>query len=342
VSGRPVRRAGGTGPLSLDLCIEHGDEVATNRDETIIVAGTRRRDDAVRGGVAQLRVVQLNAGSLLEPEWDRRRHEIVSWLTELEPAVICLQETWEDLRTANTGGWVVDELPARGTGASAGRRSRRAVARPGERFGSTIAVTVADRRRELPPGSRSRRRPPASWGTSEGAAPRRDRGLDVFSAHLAAAPTDALHRVQQVLAIEEIVRAARGTKDELVPRERRSAMPPILCGDFNAEPDSDEIRFLCSLTSLEGRVASWQDAWRVAGAGGPGLTQDWRINPIAASLNVHPKRIDYVFVGDGFLRAGDAGRVLAAEVVLDEPRTGIVASDHAGLCVDIVWPGRPT
>ena len=44
-------------------------------------------------------------------------------------------------------------------------------------------------------------------------------------------------------------------------------MPPILCGDFNAEPDSDEIRFLCSLTALDGRTTFFQDAWRVAGDG---------------------------------------------------------------------------
>jgi endonuclease/exonuclease/phosphatase family metal-dependent hydrolase len=117
-------------------------------------------------------------------------------------------------------------------------------------------------------------------------------------------------------------------------------MPVVLCGDFNAEPDSDEIRFLCSLTALEGRTAFYQDAWRVAGDG-PGYTQDWRTNPIAAALNVHRKRIDYVFVGDPFQRRGGAGRILDAQLAFQEPLTGILASDHAGLVVDIVWPDRP-
>ena len=118
-------------------------------------------------------------------------------------------------------------------------------------------------------------------------------------------------------------------------------MPVILCGDFNAEPDSDEIRFLCSLTSLEGRTAYYQDAWRAVGQG-PGLTQDWRSNELAASMNVHPKRIDYVFVGDTFRRRDGAGRVLRASLAFHEPLTGIGASDHFGVCVDILWPQRPS
>ena len=117
-------------------------------------------------------------------------------------------------------------------------------------------------------------------------------------------------------------------------------MPPILCGDFNAEPDGDEIRFLCSLTALDGRTTSFQDAWRAAGEG-PGYTQDWRANAIADSMNVNRKRIDYVFVGDPFLRTGSAGRVLSASLAFHEPLTGVLASDHYGLSVDIVWPQRP-
>jgi Metal-dependent hydrolase len=166
----------------------------------------------------------------------------------------------------------------------------------------------------------------------------RTAGLHVFACHLAAAPTDLLHRRAQVLEIDRIVRAA------VADPAQASTMPPVLCGDFNAEPDSDEIRFLCGLTALDGRVCFFQDAWRVAGEviGPPeGFTQDWRSHPLASALNVHRKRIDYVFVGDPFRRRGDAGRVLRAERVFDRPRTGVQASDHAGLCVDIVWPDRP-
>src|SRR5436190_17234701 len=55
-----------------------------------------------------LRVAQLNAGSLLEPGWDERRHEIAAWLVRLDPDVVCLQEIWASEATGNTAGWIVE------------------------------------------------------------------------------------------------------------------------------------------------------------------------------------------------------------------------------------------
>lgn len=57
-----------------------------------------------------LRVVQLNAGSLLEPDWPGRRHEIVRWLDRLEADVICLQEVWESPGSPNTARWIAEQL----------------------------------------------------------------------------------------------------------------------------------------------------------------------------------------------------------------------------------------
>jgi len=290
-----------------------------------------------------LRIVQLNAGSLLEPGWNERRHEIVAWLVHLRPDVICLQEVWEDEHTPNTAGWIAGELADDDWHWGFGGRPfvPSLWPDPGLRFGSAIlsrwpidatayhALPVLDDDDPFVHG--------IPWELLHA----RTAGLDVFSCHLAAPPQHGLHRRQQVLAIDEVIRAARADLDTMGPPGHvRDAMPPILCGDFNAEPDSDEIRFLCSLTVLEGRTTYYQDAWRVAGAG-PGYTEEWRINPIAASLNVPRKRVDYVFVGDPFLRRGAAGRVVSAELAFHEPRTGIVASDHAGLVVDVIWPDRP-
>ena len=117
-------------------------------------------------------------------------------------------------------------------------------------------------------------------------------------------------------------------------------MPPILCGDFNAEPASDEIRYLTGNAVIEGRSTYFQDAWAVIHDRG-GATED-PANDLYAPLNLPPKRIDYVFVGDPFLRPGGAGRVMTASLAFDDRKTGTFASDHYGLSVDVAWPTRPS
>ena len=291
----------------------------------------------------RLRVVQLNAGSLLEPDWAHRRHEVVAWLEHLDPDVVCLQEIHESDQNQNTAGWIVEHLTGTWHWAFGGHPFHEAFWPDASLlFGSAILSrwsideTHCFRLPVAEDTDLTVQRVP--WELFHA----RTAGLDVFSTHLAAAPHQSNHRQLQVRAIDEHIRSARGDRDAPVPfGQRRPHAPAILCGDFNAEPDSDEIRFLSGLTVIDGRTTFLQDAWRVAGDGGPGYTQDWRDNPIAAGLNVHRKRIDYVFVGDPFLREGHAGRVLAAEVVFDEPRTGVLASDHRGLVVDIAWPQRP-
>lgn len=290
-----------------------------------------------------LRVVQLNIGSLLEQGWAQRRHEVVDWMRHLRPDVACFEEVWEDPRTPNTATWIVEQLPDLGYHVAFGGDPFGVTLWPDPslRFGSAVLS-------RWPIDEFGHHRLPLD-GTAEGFVANipwelvhaRTAGLDVFACHLAAAPLDGRHRQRQILAIDDIVRAARGDRDDPPGMgARRDGMPAILCGDFNAEPDSDEIRFLCSLTGLEGRAAYWQDAWRVAGDD-CGFTQDWRTNALAASMNVPRKRIDYVFVGDPWLRRDDAGRVLSASLAFHEARTGVLASDHFGLVVDVVWPQRP-
>ncbi|MCP3936863.1 MAG: endonuclease/exonuclease/phosphatase family protein [Actinomycetia bacterium] len=294
----------------------------------------------VTGG--QLRICQLNIGSLLEPDWDRRQSEIVSWIDHLQPDVVCLQEVWQSGRTPNSADQIVEALDTPMEWTFGGHGVQGTLSRePGAEFGSAILS-------RWPIDGQSVHRLPTyddsdpivnsvPWELLQVSTA----GLDIFSTHLAPAPSHGLHRRMQVLAIDDIIGQARGTKDDHRGfGQRRTGMPPLLCGDFNAEPDSDEIRFLCGLTSFDDRTTFYQDAWRVAGTG-EGLTQDWRDNYIAEGLNIPRKRIDYVFVGDPFLREGDAGRVLDAQLAFHEPRTGIVASDHRGLVVDVVWPDRP-
>lgn len=123
---------------------------------------------------------------------------------------------------------------------------------------------------------------------------------------------------------EKQVRAITDHVERLAPTD---GFPPVLVGDFNAEPDSDEIRFLRGRCSLGGKSVYFADAFALAGEG-PGATFA-RSNPFAAPLREPDRRIDYIFV-----RGPDQkgrGEPLEARVVFDQPIRGVFASDHFGV-----------
>jgi endonuclease/exonuclease/phosphatase family metal-dependent hydrolase len=117
--------------------------------------------------------------------------------------------------------------------------------------------------------------------------------------------------------------------DRVESLAKGDAFPAILVGDFNAEPHSDEIRFLRGLTSMGAkRRVYYQDAFALAGDGSAGITFA-RSNPFAAALREPDRRIDYVFV-----RGRDEqhrGEPLEACVCFDSPVEGCFASDHYGV-----------
>lgn len=105
-------------------------------------------------------------------------------------------------------------------------------------------------------------------------------------------------------------------------------LPPVVAGDFNADPDSAEIRYMRGLQSLAGRSVCFEDAWALAGDGSVGLTWDNR-NPFARTVDEPDRRIDYIFVGFDHER-----RRLAVEdcrIVMNEGRNGVFPSDHVGV-----------
>jgi endonuclease/exonuclease/phosphatase family metal-dependent hydrolase len=127
--------------------------------------------------------------------------------------------------------------------------------------------------------------------------------------------------------------------DEFVKRvsSDQSLIPPVICGDFNAEPDSTEIRFLTGNATIDGKSTYYQDAWRVAPGRGDGYTWDNR-NTNAAVEREPDRRIDYIFSGWGTERPKGAGRIAFAAVVCDRSLTGAFASDHFGLFAEIETP----
>jgi endonuclease/exonuclease/phosphatase family metal-dependent hydrolase len=135
--------------------------------------------------------------------------------------------------------------------------------------------------------------------------------------------TDGVAREKQVLAIDEAIRSLPGDD------------PHMLGGDFNAAPDTDEIRFLCGKHTLAGRRTHWQDAYAVASPSMTGWT--WaRRNPSTEWLAWldRDRRIDYLFVSTE--RADGRARVHEARVVLDRAgEDGVYPSDHFGVLAEV-------
>lgn len=288
-----------------------------------------------------LKVMTLNVGSLFEPDWEVRSLEIVAWLNKVKPDVVCLQEVYQPPSAEHAAVFVAKLAESQWYVAFGGGPIEVPAAENGSQFGSAILSRwPIDHHKYYPLPHPDDGQPNATHRMPWGLLSVRTAGLDIFSTHLVPAPQQGRDRQRQVLAIDDIVRRACPANDELRVDGRPVGMPPIVCGDFNAEPESDEIRFLRGLTSLADRSTFYQDAWATAGDG-VGFTQDWSSNPMAADLNVHRKRIDYVFVGDPFRRIGNAGRILSASIVCDRPLVALHPSDHCGVLAEVEWPTRP-
>jgi endonuclease/exonuclease/phosphatase family metal-dependent hydrolase len=101
--------------------------------------------------------------------------------------------------------------------------------------------------------------------------------------------------------------------------------PCLLLGDFNAAPETREIR---SVTRPE-TGPPWTDAWTAARPGDPGLTSV-RENPYRRHRAKPDRRVDYIFLRD----PGGRWRPGAARLLGEREVCGVVPSDHYGVCVD--------
>jgi endonuclease/exonuclease/phosphatase family metal-dependent hydrolase len=118
---------------------------------------------------------------------------------------------------------------------------------------------------------------------------------------------------------------------EFVAESRLPDYPPIVCGDFNADPRSDEIRMLTGRATVPVPRLVFLDAWEVAGDGA-GLTWS-NDNPYAVHDLEPDRRIDYVFVG--WPKARGAGHVVSAQVEGIDPVHGVHPSDHYAVLAEL-------
>ncbi len=291
--------------------------------------------------VSNLRVVTLNFWGT-EPPLDRRLALAARQLRALAPDVICMQEVrpLDGLAGRTTADAIADALGmvahyAKGCEWQAGDAG---MAKAGQEGLAIVTRTPLEDTRvlALPEPRTADTRILLSGRVATAGGP-----IWVHTTHLHYRLDDGVAREHQVLAIDAAIRALGRDKD---------SPPQILCGDFNATPDSDEIRFLRGLTTLAGRRTHWQDAWlrlhrecQVGDGPGEGITwssENEFTRPLR-SLDID-RRIDYVFVTSR--KKDGRATVHRSEVVLTE-REGegadaICASDHYAVMADVqVVPG---
>ncbi|MFE7135535.1 endonuclease/exonuclease/phosphatase family protein [Streptomyces sp. NPDC057638] len=272
------------------------------------------------GGV---RVVTWNVWWRFGP-WEERRKAILSVLRELDPDIVGLQEVWA-CRGENLAAWLADELGMEWTWAasSAPERWQRRLGDSAVGFGNAVLS-------RWPIAERRVLRLPAAEGDDDGrlalytgvAAP----GCRVpfFTTHLSSEIHASAVRCAQVAALAEFVAEHR----------HGTSFPPVVTGDFNAWPDSDEIRLLGgyrTAPAVPGQVL--MDVWEYAQAGAPGVTWDLA-NPYIEPAYGPSVRVDYIHVGAP--GPGGLGRVHTARRVGDGPVDGVWPSDHAAVLADLV------
>jgi len=124
------------------------------------------------------------------------------------------------------------------------------------------------------------------------------------------------------------VRQLAGFIQELTRRRH----PVVVCGDFNAGPDSDELRMLTGRAAAVAPGLVFYDAWEIAGDGTPGYTWSNR-NPLAAVAMYPDRRFDYVL--SAWPRRGGAGHPVRCRRLGVLPADQPQLSDHYGVLADL-------
>ncbi|KUJ69870.1 endonuclease [Streptomyces albus subsp. albus] len=287
-------------------------------------------------------------------DWRARREAIAAVLAEVRPDVLGLQEVWAH-GPGNLAGWLAARLGRETGGAwhwawAAERVPERwwrriephgAAGGPAGGPGWEVGNAVVSR---WPIAERAVLRLPVAGGRDNGRlalyalvdAP--GARVPFFTAHLNAAAHESAVRRAQVAALAEFVaeRGGGGADGAAGP------FPPVVTGDFNAPPESDELRLLGGLLTapaVAGQVL--RDAWSYADPAAPSATWD-RANPHVAARLEPSARLDYIHVGPpgpGGLGAVRSVRRVGAEPVRG-PRGPVWPSDHAAVTADL-WLRAP-
>ncbi|MBL1104493.1 endonuclease/exonuclease/phosphatase family protein [Streptomyces sp. 5-8] len=260
--------------------------------------------------------------------WEERRKAILTVLRDLQPDIIGLQEVWAR-GGENLAGWLASDLDMHWTWAPV-RKPERWRSRLGD---STIDIGNAVLSRwpivrhdvlPLPAREEDDDGRLALYACVDAPAHQ----VPFFTAHLTSATDASAVRCRQVRALAEFVSS----------HSRGSDFPAVITGDFNAWPDSDEVRLFGgykTAPAVPGQV--FLDAWEYAAPGQPSAT--WNAaNPYVAAGFAPSVRIDYIHVGQPGPRGlGSVGSVRRAG---DEPVDGVWPSDHAAVLAELRGPAE--
>jgi endonuclease/exonuclease/phosphatase family metal-dependent hydrolase len=234
-----------------------------------------------------------------QADWPRRLAKIVAGLRALRPDVVCLQEVLQHRTLANQARTLADSLgcQAHFTSVDSDTSVRR--------YGNAILT-----------------RHPVLHAGGKALDPRDDyrtvahlridfkgRPIDVYDTHLHHTAEGSSIRIAQIRDLLGFIAATR------------DGGAVVLAGDFNAGPETAEVRLL---------EAPFLDVYAAAnpGAGGEATTT---LNP---ALGHAPRRIDYIFV------AREGAPTLtprSADIILRDPGPdGVWASDHFGVVARFV------
>lgn len=245
--------------------------------------------------------------------WAQRQAGIEDLLATVHPDVVCLVESWATPEATQPG-------------------------RVGDRLGMDHRLFVGDRDQ-------------GEWTSGIGIASRwpiAERGREALRGADGAGSGEALFAavdgprgpVQLFVVMLDYPLHASGLRQAQVRQlatfvarttHRRHAV--VVCGDFNAASDSDELRMLTGPSEAPVPGLVFYDAWEVAGDGTPGYTWS-NTNPLAAPGLYPDRRFDYIL--SAWPRAGGVGHPIHCELLGATPTPQLPQlSDHYGVLADL-------
>jgi endonuclease/exonuclease/phosphatase family metal-dependent hydrolase len=294
-------------------------------------SGSADRADGQGSGAGTLRVMTWNLWWRFGA-WQDRREAILRTLEAERPDILGLQEVWAGSGpdAENMAGWLAERLGMHWAWSRATAQGRWHSRNGGD---TTVDVGVAVLSR-YPILETAERGLPTLPGCRDDGKTALHALLDVpggplpfFTTHLNSAVAESAVRCAQVRELAAFV-----------AERAHGPYPPVVTGDFNAEPDFDEMRLICgykTAPAVPGLVLL--DAWRFAD---PALPQGtWDITTeYAVNFGMGPTCVDYILVG--LPGPDNRGWVRAARRAGDREIAGVWPSDHAAVLAEISLPDR--